>query len=153
MHLPDGFLSPPVWAGLDLLALATLAACVRRLKARITDETVPRMGMLGAFVFAAQMVNVPVAAGTSGHLLGGVLVASLVGPEIRAIQSHAVLACIKHYILNNQEYLRNSIDVHVDQRTLQEIYLPPFAASVREGGVAAAMGSYNSSDVENEAEK
>ena len=74
------------------------------------------------------------------------LQASLVGPEIRAIQSHAVLACIKHYILNNQETLRNSIDVHVDQRTLQEIYLPPFAAAVSEGRVAAAMGSYNRID-------
>lgn len=92
MHLPDGFLSPPVWAGLDLLALATLAACVRRLGARITDETVPRMGMLGAFVFAAQMVNVPVAAGTSGHLLGGVLVASLVGPEAATLVMASVFA-------------------------------------------------------------
>ncbi len=81
MHLPDGFLSPPVWIATDLLAVATLAACVRRLKRTLPDEIVPRMGMLGAFVFAAQLVNVPVAAGTSGHLLGGVLVASLVGPE------------------------------------------------------------------------
>lgn len=74
------------------------------------------------------------------------LQASLVGPEIQAIQSHAVLACIKHYILNNQEYLRNSIDVYVDQRTLQELYLPPFVAAVREGRVASAMGSYNRID-------
>ena len=81
MHLPDGFLSPPVWIATDLLAVATLAACVRRLKRTLPDEIVPRMGMLGAFVFAAQLVNVPVAAGTSGHLLGGVLVGSLVGPE------------------------------------------------------------------------
>jgi beta-glucosidase len=71
------------------------------------------------------------------------LQAALVGPEVQAIQGHAVLACIKHYIANNQEYLRNSIDVQVDERTLQEIYLPPFAAAVREGRVASVMGSYN----------
>lgn len=81
MHLPDGFLSPPVWLATDLLAVVTLAACVARLKKRLAEEVVPRMGMLGAFVFAAQMVNVPVGAGTSGHLLGGVLVASMIGPE------------------------------------------------------------------------
>ena len=81
MHLPDGFLSPPVWLAADAVAFATLAACVHRLKGQLPEEVVPRMGMLGAFVFAAQMVNVPVAAGTSGHLLGGVLVASMIGPE------------------------------------------------------------------------
>lgn len=81
MHLPDGFLSPPVWGTLGGLAVATLAVCVARVRRSLPEAHVPRMGMLGAFVFAAQMVNVPVAAGTSGHLLGGVLVASLVGPE------------------------------------------------------------------------
>lgn len=81
MHLPDGFLSPPVWAGLGGLAALTLGACVVRLRGRLAESTVPRMGMLGAFVFAAQMLNVPVAAGTSGHLLGGLLVASFIGPE------------------------------------------------------------------------
>ena len=80
MHLPDGFLSPPVWASLDAVAAAVIGGCVLRLRGRLPEEAVPRMGMLGAFVFAAQMVNVPVAAGTSGHLLGGLLVASMVGP-------------------------------------------------------------------------
>lgn len=90
MHLPDGFLSPPVWAALDLLAVGTIAGCVLRLKNTLPDAAVPRMGMLGAFVFAAQMVNVPVAAGTSGHLLGGVLVAALVGPEAATLTMAAV---------------------------------------------------------------
>ena len=71
------------------------------------------------------------------------LQASLVGPEVQAIQSHQVLACIKHYIVNNQEYQRSSIDVRIDERTLQEIYLPPFAAAVCDGSVASVMGSYN----------
>lgn len=74
------------------------------------------------------------------------LQAQMVAPEIEAIQSHHVAACIKHYILNNQEYQRNGIDVRVDERALQEIYLPPFAAAVRQGRVAAVMGSYNRID-------
>lgn len=92
MHLPDGFLSPPVWAGLDVLAAATLGLCVVRVRKRLPEEVVPRMGMLGAFVFAAQMVNVPVAAGTSGHLLGGVLVACMVGPEAATLVMASVFA-------------------------------------------------------------
>jgi cobalt/nickel transport system permease protein len=92
MHLPDGFLSPPVWAALDAAAVATLAACTIRARRRLPEEAVPRMGMLGAFVFAAQMVNIPVAAGTSGHLLGGVLVASMVGPEAATLVMASVFA-------------------------------------------------------------
>lgn len=96
MHLPDGFLSPPVWAALDVVALGTLAVSVHRVRDRLPEAVVPRMGMLGAFVFAAQLVNVPVAAGTSGHLLGGVLVASLVGPEAAALvmASVFVIQCL-----------------------------------------------------------
>lgn len=91
MHLPDGFLSPPVWAALDLLAVGSLAGCLARLRS-VPDEVPPRMGMLGAFVFSAQLVNVPIAAGTSGHLIGGVLVASLVGPAAGTVVMAAVLA-------------------------------------------------------------
>ncbi len=71
------------------------------------------------------------------------LQARMVVPEIQGIQSHAVQATIKHFIANNQEYRRFTIDVRIDERTLHEIYLPPFEAAVREGAVAAAMGSFN----------
>jgi beta-glucosidase len=67
----------------------------------------------------------------------------LVIPEVQAIQAHRVQACIKHYLVNNQEYQRSTIDVQVDERTLHEIYLPPFKAAVQEGHVASVMGSYN----------
>lgn len=90
MHLPDGFLSPPVWAALDVLAVGTVAGCAVQLRRNVPEEVVPRMGMLGAFVFAAQMVNVPVGVGTSGHLLGGVLVAAMVGPAAATIVMTAV---------------------------------------------------------------
>ena len=71
------------------------------------------------------------------------LQARMVVPEIQGIQSHAVQATIKHFIANNQEFRRFTVDVRIDERTLHEIYLPPFEAAVREGAVAAAMGSFN----------
>ena len=77
MHIPDGFLSLPValvgWG----LTLALLAAALRRTN---TASQLPLMGVLAAFIFAAQAINFPVAAGTSGHLIGGALAAILLGP-------------------------------------------------------------------------
>jgi beta-glucosidase len=67
----------------------------------------------------------------------------MVVPEILGIQAHPVEATIKHFIANNQEYRRFTIDVRVDERTLREIYLPPFEAAVVDGAVAAAMASFN----------
>lgn len=90
MHVPDGFLSPPVWSALDVVAVGSLAGCLARLRGTLPEDVVPRMGMLGAFVFAAQMVNVPVAAGTSGHLVGGVLVSALIGAPAAAVVLAAV---------------------------------------------------------------
>ena len=77
MHIPDGFLSLPValvgWG----LTLALLAAALRRANAA---SQLPLMGVLAAFIFAAQAINFPVAAGTSGHLIGAALAAILLGP-------------------------------------------------------------------------
>jgi len=77
MHIPDGFLSLPValvgWG----LTLALLAAALRRANAA---SQLPLMGVLAAFIFAAQAINFPVAAGTSGHLIGATLAAILLGP-------------------------------------------------------------------------
>ncbi|HEU4752145.1 MAG TPA: energy-coupling factor ABC transporter permease [Armatimonadota bacterium] len=80
MHIPDGFLSPPVWAGMDAVAAGSVALAVRKVHRSLDPQRVPVMGMAGAFIFAAQMVNFPVAGGTSGHLLGGFLAALLLGP-------------------------------------------------------------------------
>jgi len=63
--------------------------------------------------------------------------------EVRAIQAHGIQCSIKHYILNNQEYQRSSIDVHIDESTLRHIYLPPFAAAIEQGQATSLMGSYN----------
>ncbi len=72
-----------------------------------------------------------------------VLTSRLAVPEIKAMQSHDVAACVKHYCLNNQEHDRHRNDAVVDDRTLNEIYLPAFRAAVKEAGVYSLMTSYN----------
>ncbi len=80
MHIPDGFLSVPVslfgWA----LAIGLIAIALGQTKKVLGERQVPLMGILAAFIFAAQMINFPVAGGTSGHLIGGMLAAILLGP-------------------------------------------------------------------------
>jgi cobalamin biosynthesis protein CbiM len=71
-HIPDGFLSASVSAGTFVAAGALTAVAARQAKARLDDRAAPTLGLATAAVFAAQAVNFPVAAGTSGHLLGGV---------------------------------------------------------------------------------
>ncbi len=72
-----------------------------------------------------------------------VLTAKLVVPEIKAMQSHDVAACVKHFCVNSQENDRFNNDAVLDDRTLNEIYLPAFRAAVKEAGVYALMTSYN----------
>lgn len=92
MHIPDGgFLSPSLCAGTWCLAAAGLALASRKVQTDWTDRTVPLLGVMSAFVFAGQMVNFPVAGGTSGHLLGGVLAATLLGPHVAAMVLTVVL--------------------------------------------------------------
>jgi cobalamin biosynthesis protein CbiM len=80
VHVPDGFFDVPVSVGAGVVAAAGVAACLNKARAELDDRTAPVAGLTAAFVFAAQMVNFPVGAGTSGHLLGGALAAILVGP-------------------------------------------------------------------------
>lgn len=80
MHIPDGFINPAVSAGAGLLAAGSFGAAIRQTRRYLTDRLVPMAALVAAFVFAAQMVNFPVLPGMSGHLLGAVLAAVLVGP-------------------------------------------------------------------------
>ncbi len=80
MHAPDGFLEPGVAAVTALISVVVLAAALRASSTELGDRRTPLAGMAAAFVFAAQMVNFPVASGTSGHLIGAALVAILLGP-------------------------------------------------------------------------
>jgi cobalt/nickel transport system permease protein len=92
MHIPDGVLSPTVAAATSLLGAGGLAVAVRKLgRPASAERTTVMMGILAAFVFAAQMVNFPVGPGVSGHLLGGVLAAVILGPWAGAVVIAAVL--------------------------------------------------------------
>lgn len=80
MHVPDGFLDAPTSAATAAVAAAGVALALRGARRELDERTAPLAGLSAAFVFAVQMVNFPVGAGTSGHLMGGVLAAVLVGP-------------------------------------------------------------------------
>ena len=92
MHIPDGFLSTPVWASLGAVSLPTVGVLARKAQGVGDQGRAPLLGVMGAFVFAAQMVNFPIAAGTSSHLLGGALLACSVGPAAGVVVMTAVLA-------------------------------------------------------------
>ena len=92
MHIPDGFLSTPVWAGIDAAALPAVAYVVRRAQRNFEDARIPLLGVMGAFVFAAQMINFPVGVGTSSHLVGGALLAFTLGPAAASVVMTAILA-------------------------------------------------------------
>ena len=80
MHIPDGFLTNRVAVSLDVISCANILYAVRCVKLDFSGRVVPIMGVLAAFVFAAQMLNFPILGGTSGHLIGGSLLAILLGP-------------------------------------------------------------------------
>ncbi|WP_198955010.1 energy-coupling factor ABC transporter permease [Kineosporia sp. R_H_3] len=91
MHVPDGFIDPPVSIAAGVVAVAGLGVCLRGARRELDERTAPLAGLVAAFVFAVQMLNFPVAAGTSGHLLGGALAAILVGPYTGALCVAVVL--------------------------------------------------------------
>ncbi|MER7733258.1 energy-coupling factor ABC transporter permease [Streptomyces erythrochromogenes] len=80
MHVPDGFINAPVSVAAGVAAAAAVAVSLRGARRELDERTAPLAGLVAAFIFAVQMLNFPVAAGTSGHLLGGALAAILVGP-------------------------------------------------------------------------
>ncbi|MFE5615327.1 energy-coupling factor ABC transporter permease [Streptomyces sp. NPDC056463] len=80
MHVPDGFINAPVSAVAGVVAAGAVAVSLRGARRELDDRAAPLAGLVAAFIFAVQMLNFPVAAGTSGHLLGGALAAILVGP-------------------------------------------------------------------------
>ncbi len=91
MHIPDGFMSAGTSIGAGVVTAGGLGVCLRRTRDILGERQIPLAGLTAAFVFAAQMLNFPVAAGTSGHLIGGVLAAVLVGPWIGALCLAVVL--------------------------------------------------------------
>ncbi|WP_330330872.1 energy-coupling factor ABC transporter permease [Streptomyces sp. NBC_00536] len=80
MHVPDGFINAPVSMAAGVAAAGAVAISLRGARRELDERTAPLAGLVAAFIFSVQMLNFPVAAGTSGHLLGGALAAVLVGP-------------------------------------------------------------------------
>ena len=91
MHIPDGFLSPEVAAVCAVPAIGAVGYGLRRASRDLDERRVPLLGVTAAFVFAAQMLNFPVAGGTSGHFLGAALAAVLLGPWLAAVVLSVVL--------------------------------------------------------------
>ncbi|GIV78323.1 MAG: cobalamin biosynthesis protein CbiM [Litorilinea sp.] len=91
LHIPDGFLSTPVSLVGWLLAVVTIGYALRQTQDQLGERQVPVLGVMAAFIFAAQAVNFPVAGGTSGHLLGGALAAIVLGPWAAVLVMAAVI--------------------------------------------------------------
>ncbi len=122
MHAPDGFLSVPVAGVMWLITIAVLAISVRKTNETLDERAIPLMGVTAAFIFAAQMFNFQVIGGTSGHLLGGVLAAVLLGPWAATL----VMACV----------------IAVQALVFQDGGLVVMGANIFNMGVVGTLGGY-----------
>lgn len=91
VHIPDGFLDTRTWVTTVPLAAGAVGYALRRTRGDLEERQVPFLGVTAAFIFAAQMINFPVAGGTSGHLIGAVLAAVLLGPWNATVAMAAIL--------------------------------------------------------------
>jgi cobalamin biosynthesis protein CbiM len=91
MHIPDGFIDIPTSAAFAAISAVGVGACLKGATRSLDEKTAPLAGLTATFIFAVQMLNFPVAAGTSGHLFGSVLAAVLVGPYVATLALSVVL--------------------------------------------------------------
>lgn len=91
MHIPDGFIDAPTSVAAGVVAAAGVGVSLRRAGRSVVESQAALTGLVAAFLFAAQMLNFPVASGTSGHVLGGLLAAVLVGPWLGSLAVTVVL--------------------------------------------------------------
>lgn len=92
LHIPDGFLNVTVSVICWIITIVVLGMAISRTNKNLGEKQIPLMGIMAAFIFAAQMINFPVAGGTSGHLLGGALAAIVLGPWAAMLVMTAVIA-------------------------------------------------------------
>jgi len=90
MHIPDGFLNTATAVTTYVVSAGGVGYSVKEANRKLGDRHVPLMGVMGAFIFAAQMLNFPVIGGTSGHLIGAALAAILLGPWAGTL----IMACV-----------------------------------------------------------
>ncbi len=91
LHIPDGFLSLWISIVFWVISIILIAMAVQRTKGELGERQVPLMGIMAAFIFAGQMINFPVAGGTSGHFLGGALAGIVLGPWAGILVMTAVI--------------------------------------------------------------
>jgi len=92
MHMPDGLINAPVSIGAAVLAAGAITVGLKKSKGTLDSQTAPLAGLVAVFIFAFQMMNFPVAAGTSGHLMGGALASVLVGPYVAILVMTVVVS-------------------------------------------------------------
>jgi len=91
MHIPDGFLNIPVITGTYSISLASLGIIKNKIKNHFSEQNIPKISLLAAFLFVAQMINIPITGGTSTHLLGAILTLLLAGPYVAVFVMALVL--------------------------------------------------------------
>jgi cobalt/nickel transport system permease protein len=91
VHIPDGFLTVQVWAPATIAGAAVVSYALKKANQRLDGKQIPLISLIGAFIFAAQMINFPISGATSGHFLGGAMAAILFGPWVSIVMLTAVL--------------------------------------------------------------
>jgi cobalt/nickel transport system permease protein len=146
MHMSDGLVNAPTALGFAIVALLGLAVCVTKARADLDDRTAPMAGLVAAFVFAVQMLNFPILPGASGHLLGGALVAILVGPWVGAL-CIAIVLLLQSVLFADGGLsmlgtnITNMALIGVFTGYAVALLLRPLATRSRGGLIATAFGS------------
>ena len=142
MHIPDNFLSTPVWAALDAVAIPAVGLMVKRAGRELEDARIPLLGVMGAFVFAAQMINFPVGIGTSGHLVGGALLAFTLGAAPATLVMTAIIA-IQAFVFQDGGVL--ALGANVFNMAVAGVlagYLPFWIGGARNRNAAIFIGAF-----------
>ncbi|OQX86026.1 MAG: cobalamin biosynthesis protein CbiM [Candidatus Latescibacteria bacterium 4484_7] len=148
MHIPDGYLSPQVSAGLYVVSAPFWLAAVRKVRKSLPQNHVPLLAMLSAFSFLIMMFNMPLPGGTTGHAIGGVLIAILVGPWAAVIALTLTLA-VQAFFFGDGGILAlgaNSFNLAIVMPLmgyfLFRLIAGNAAPSSRRFSIAAAVGAY-----------
>ncbi len=132
MHIPDGFLSVPVWVGAAVVSAAVVGIAAARARKSLGEQQVPMLGVCSAFIFAAQMLNFPVASGTSGHFGGAAMATALLGP-FNAIICLTVVLIIQCFV-----FLDGGVTA-LGANVLNMGVLPAFAAWAVQSGLIRVL--------------